>query len=358
MGNEKTKKAKINKPKKLRLSEVALFCSQLNFFLRSGITLEESLGLMITDWNGKRFKKVLLTLENAIENRNTLGKAMAVSGAFPEYAVRMTEIGELSGNLEEVMNFLALFYQREQKTMDQFRGFFFNSLTLILMMGAVVFLLIIEVLPMFDGLITSLGGEMPGIVRGFMGFGMFLSDNFVILIAVIAALAAGTWGFLKTRAGIYAFDSFKARFPFIGTVYGKLMAARFTGALSLMVSGDIEQDTVFEMAKHVLNNGYIAKKLEKCEESAYEAGSVYDAIDKAAVFPERVSKMLVFGVKAGNLAGMASKLAETYENEVDKSLNRISSAAEIVFVTLISAVVAVILVSVILPLVRIMSLIG
>jgi type IV pilus assembly protein PilC len=113
-----------------------------------------------------------------------------------------------------------------------------------------------------------------------------------------------------------------------------------------------------DMAKHVLNNKYIAKKLDQCDADAFKAGSIYNAIDEAGIFPERVTKMLIFGVKAGNLPSMAEKLAQTYEIEVDNTLNKISGVAETSFVVLISLVVGTILVSVILPLVRILSMIG
>jgi type IV pilus assembly protein PilC len=346
----------MKKNKKLSHAEVSLFCSQLNYFMKSGINIDDALGLMMADWNGKRFKRVLDTVNSAVYERMALNKAMEVSGAFPTHAVKMTGIGEIAGNLELVMDSLAHFYEREQKNRERLRGFVFNSLLLVVMMGAVVLLLIIEVLPMFDDLLTSMGGEMPGIIKAFMRAGAFLAGHYIIIAAAAAAFIAAAIVLFKLKPGIL--DRFKARFPFIRTVYGKIITARFTGALTLLAAGDVEQHTVFEMVNDVLNNTYLAKRLKNCEETAYGTGSVYEAIDKEGIFPEKVSKMLIFGEKAGNILSMAVKLAETYEAEVDKTMNKISAAAEVTFITLITLVIGIILVSVILPMIRIMSLVG
>ena len=343
---------------KLKLAEVAAFCSQLHFFIRSGITVSDAIALMITDWNGRRFKRVLLSIEHSMKDRLTLSKAMEDCGAFPPYAVKMTGVGEISGNLEEVMNSLALFYQREQKTMERFKGFFMNSMMLIVMMAAVVLLLIIEVLPMFDDLLTSLGGEMPGVINSFMNFGVFVTSNYITITIVTALLIMALIIFFRTKPGIFVLSYLKIKLPLVRSMYEKLITARFVSALTLLVSGDVEQHTVLEMASDVINNNLITKKLAHCEEAAYRTGSVYEAIDKEVIFPDKVTKMLIFGEKAGNISSMAIKLSETYDNEVTKFLNKISTVVEVTFIVLLSMVVGVILVSVILPLINIMSFIG
>ena len=344
--------------KKLGASELSLFCGQLGIFLHSGISLSEGLEIMSEDLDSRRLQKTMRELCGAINDRKTLSEAMELCGVFPEYLVKMIVIGEVSGNLEKVMSSLAHFYEKQQKLNDQITHAVIYPLVLILMMGVVVFFLTTQVLPMLGEILTSLGGAMPAIAMALMKGGMFFAGNYIAVLSILAALFIFYFVFSKTASGKLALDKFKAVFPLTSGIYRKITAGRFASALTFLTSGDIDIDLSLKMADNILSNTYISNKIEECRKNSPRGEPIYETLERSGMFPNRFSKMLSFGFKSGDEDTVIRQLANTYEHEVDKSLTRITDSIEPIFVIFLSVIVGVILISTILPLVRIMSLIG
>ena len=344
--------------KKLGAAELSLFCGQLGIFLHSGITLLEGLEIMSEDIGGKRLQKTLRELSNAIGNRKTLSEGMELCGVFPDYLVRMVVIGEVSGNLEKVLSSLAQFYEKQQRMNEQITHAVVYPLILILMMCAVVFFLTTQVLPMLNDILTSLGGAMPVSAMALMNLGVFIAGNYIVVLSLFIALVVLYFIFSKTASGRLKLDKFKAVFPLTSELYRKITAGRLASAMTFLTSGDIDMDMSLKMADDILSNKYITNKIEECRKNSPHGEPIYETLERSGMFPNRFSKMLSFGFKSGDEDTVIQHLANTYEHEVDKSLTRITDSIEPIFVVFLSIIVGVILVSTVLPLIRIMSLIG
>ena len=344
--------------KKLNSSELSLFCGQIGIFLSSGISLLEGLEIMSEDIGGRRLQKTIQELSGAIRGRKTLSEGMELCGAFPEYLVRMVVIGEVSGNLEKVMSSLARFYEKQQRLNEHITRAVVYPLILIIMMCAVVVLLATQVLPMLGDILTSLGGEMPAIARALMNCGGFITGNYIAIFSVLIALFILYFICRITAYGRLTLDKFKATFPFSRGLYRKITAGRFSAAMAFLTSGDIDMELSLKMAGDILSNTYISGKIEECRKNSAYGEPIYEILNRSGMFPNRFSKMLSIGFKSGDSDTVIRQLADTYEHEVDKSLTRITDSIEPIFVIFLSIIVGVILISTVLPLVRIMSLIG
>jgi len=348
----------VTKKKKLGASELSLFCGQLGIFLHSGISLPEGLEIMSEDADGGRLQKTIRKLSGLINDRKTLSEGMELCGVFPEYLVRMIVIGEISGNLEKVMRSLARFYEKQQKLNEQITHAVAYPLILIIMMGAVVFFLTTRVLPMLDDMLTSLGGEMPTLVMELMNGGRFISENFIVVLSLFIALLILYFICSGTASGRWALDKFKAVFPLTSGIYRKIAAGRFASAMTFLSSGDIDMELSLKMAGDALSNTYISGKIEECRKDSPYGEPVYEMLNRSGMFPNRFSKTLSIGFKSGDTDTVIQQLANTYEHEIDKSLTRIIDSIEPIFIIFLSLIVGVILISTVLPLIRIMSLIG
>lgn len=342
----------------LKPDQLSLFATQISLFLRSGLSLTEGLGLMEEDIGDNRFRACVVKVSEGVEARRPLHEAMKDAGAFPDYMLKMAEIGEFSGHLEGMMNALSRFYERERNLRQRVKSSVTYPLLLLLMMTAVVFLLIVRVLPMFDRLLGSLGGTMPPFVRGLMSFGEFAGQWYLAILAGIVAIVILWALFRRTDAGRSFIDAFKASFPIVRGLYRKMAAERFATAMSFLLTSNVDLEISLDLAKGILGNRYMSKKIDSCLSMMENGAALHDALYESGIFPRQFSKMLAIGFKSGEMDSMMSRLSEIYEQEVDGSLRRLTGAIEPAFVALLSVVVGIIMVSVMLPLIEAMSNIG
>ncbi len=346
------------KLKPLKPDQLSLFATQISLFLRSGLSLVEGLGLMEDDLSDVRFREGVSIVRRGVEDRRPLHEAMREAGCFPDYMVRMAVVGEISGHLEGMMTALSRFYDRETALRQRIRSAVTYPLLLLFMMTAVVFLLIVRVLPLFDRLLGSLGAEMPGFVRGMMNIGVFIGDWIWVILGVVAIALVFWFVFRSTVFGANAIDGFKANFPGFRGVYRKIAAERFATAMAFLLSSDVDLEISLDLTKDILGNRYMSGKITECRKLMQQGAPIYDALRDVGVFPRQFSQMLAIGFKSGELDSMMSRLAGLYEQEVDTSLRRITGAIEPAFVAILSVLVGIIMVSVILPLIEAMSHIG
>jgi type IV pilus assembly protein PilC len=226
------------------------------------------------------------------------------------------------------------------------------------MMCVVVVLLTTQVLPLLGDILTSLGGEMPTIAVALMNGGVFISKNYIVIMSLFIALLILYFICMITVSGRLAIDKFKATFPLTSGLYRKILAGRFSAAMAFLTSGDIDMELSLTMAGDILSNSYVSGKIEECLKNSSHGEPVYEILGRSGMFPNRFSKMLSIGFKSGDSDTVIRQLADTYEHDVYKSLAGITDGIEPVFVIFLSLVVGVILISTVLPLVRIMSLIG
>ncbi len=350
--------SKAPKSKKLRPTEISLFCSQVSLFLHAGLSLVEGLTLLLDDVSNPAFSEVIKRVSAAVEQRQPFAEAMMNTRAFPAHLIKMVNIGELSGNLDEVMASMSDYYEREGQLKARIRNSVTYPVILIVMMCAVVLLLIVRVLPMFDNLLHSIGQDMPAVARGLMSFGGFLGDFWWIILGVVVLLFLIYHLMKVTVGGRAALDRFKAGFFMTRKTYQKMAAERFAAAMAFLLRSGVDLDTALQLSQDILGNAYMAKKIEICRKHVAEGESLSDALYQAKIFPRLFTRMLGIGFKTGNLDEMMLKLADMYEQEVDNALHRITGAIEPTFVALLSIVVGIILVSVMLPLIQFMSQIG
>ncbi len=344
--------------RKLSPSEISVFCSQISIFLRAGITLVEGIGLLLEDLEPGRLRSAVELIDKALKDRKDLRQAVGEADAFPPYFVRMVGVGETSGTLDETMASISGYYEREGALKQRIRNAVTYPIVLVCMMTAVVMLLIVRVLPTFDSILRSMGQSMPPFVRGLMDFGRFLGENALAVAAVILIAALGLSLLSKTAGGRAFFDMLRVCIPFVRSVTQKIAAERFATAMSFLLKSDIDIEEAVDMSKELVGNSYMTKKIDRCLSLSREGSQIFDAITDAGIFPKLFSRMLSIGMKTGDLDKIMGQLSRIYEQEADTALRRLTAFIEPAFVAVLSVIVGVILVSVMLPLINIMSSIG
>lgn len=337
-------------------SQLAWFCYQFALALKAGLPAVEAISLIAGD--DRYFGEPLSNTVKDIEAGMHLHQALSRQAIFPSHLVNMVKIGETTGALDKVMESLAAYYEHEHNLRNEIKEALTYPLILICMVGAVVLVLTSKILPIFDDILTSIGAEMPGITRALMHAGFFVGENLLWLAGAALALVLAAWAYNSTPTGQKALDKFKVESRLLGRIFTKIYTARISSVMSHVLGSGLSMDSALEMAAEVIGNKYMAEQIEFCRQEIRQETDLVQCFNLAEVFPPEFVNMIRVGHKTGEIPSMAKKAADTYEEEVDKALQGIVSAIEPSLVAILSIVIGIVLITVMLPLMQIMSSMG
>jgi len=355
-GNEKKLKMMSNK-------ELAMFCDQMAMIIKAGQTPEAGINLMLEDAASEEAKLILEPIAKMCDIGEPFHKACAQSGVFPKYALDMIEIGNTSGKLDDVLESLANHYNREEAIAQSIKSAVTYPFLIICMMLVVILVLVIKVLPIFQQVFVQLGTEMTGFSKGLLNFGNTLSTYSVVFIALVIIIALLFLYFTKTADGKRRFSLFCSSFPLTKGFYEKVAAGRFASGMAIMKAAGLDTDKSLDLTSQLVDNKIVEEKIKVCrqlmEGDENTPGiSFSESLAKSGIFSAMYSKMVNIGFKSGSVDKVFKKIADSYDEEIDNSLSNTISILEPTLVIILSIVVCLILLSVIMPLMGIMSSIG
>jgi len=339
-------------------SEISVFSAQIAMVLKSGMSISEGIGIMYDGAKNPAGKAILKSIYDTVEIGTPLYAALEKTGKFPDYMVNMIEIGEATGKLDDVSESLAVYYEREEAISQAVRSAIIYPLVMIGMMLAVIILLIVSVMPIFNDVFQSLGAQMTGFSLAVMNLGQALGQYSLIIVGTLAALAVFMVIFSSTKVGREAFDSFRASFFLTRNLYSKIASGRFASAMSLMLASGMDVDESLEMVYRLVKTPSVRSKIKECQKLMGMGATFSDALSGVSMFSGIYARMVNVAFKTGSIDDIMKKIALSYEEETNTSINNIISIVEPSLVAALSVIVGVILLSVMLPLMGIMAMIG
>lgn len=348
----------VRKQNEVTTDDITMFCTQVAMVLKAGIPLYDGIHAIYEDLTEEPFKSVVKKVDDEMAKNAPLHKAMEAAQAFPRYAVNMVEIAEYAGKLEEVMNALADYYQREKLVKMRIKSAVIYPLTLFCMMTVVVALLVIKVLPMFSDIMTELGGELSAGAAALMNIGLTVGSWSFVLLVIIIIAAIVLYAYSRSERGSAAMGSFWEGFPLTRGIYRSIAAGRFSSAMALMLSSGVDTAQALEMSASLVENRYVSQKILQCNELIEQGKSFSQALAEADVFPQLFTRFLSIGFKTGAMDSVMAKIANLYDEKIDTSIGNVTALIEPVLVAILAVIVGAILLSVLLPLTGIMMSIG
>ncbi len=335
--------------------ELSAFCGQTALILKSGISAIEGLTMMLEDAASNDEKEILtLLLDKAMET-GSLHQALLSADIFPPYLLHMTEIGEETGTLDEVMESLSDHYAREDAINKTIRSSITYPMIMIGMMAVVVIVLLVKVMPIFNQVFIQLGTEMTGFSRVLMNIGQVISTYsgvFIFLLLLIAGLFLyGT----RTISGKNLFRKIGYKLKFTKKIHEDIAACRFASGMALTLSSGLNPDRSMELITALNEDPVFQGKITRCQQAMQEGQDLSVALLTAGIFTGMYARMISIGSKTGTLDHVMNEIAEQYQTEIDTRMNNLLAVLEPTLVVLLSLIVGVILLSVMLPLMGIMS---
>ena len=352
--------------RKLSSGDLSIFCLQLSLILKAGIPLYEGL-VTLGDKNGNLIEskqkirgmlgRIIGSMAEMVELGDPLSLAMKKAGGFPDYVVNMAEIGEQTGKLDNVLESLGDYYERDQYMKAKIRNSLMYPVFLFIIMSVVIVLLVGKVFPIFRSMLESMGGSLSAgeeAAAAFTGslmageYTMYIILAIAVILVIIALLS-------KTKAGRNIGSSFAESFPLTKNITRKTAASRFANAMAMTLSSGMDFNSAMRMAVNLIDSRCLKSKFAYCMDEMEAGESFSKAIGKTGIFSGMYIKFIEIGQKTGNVDSVMKKIADICDGEADSSLNNATSFIEPLLVGILSVIIGVILISVMIPLVQVMS---
>ena len=334
--------------------EIAVFTSQVELILHAGISPYEGIVIMNEDQNNEKMKTILTTIENELSVGQPFYEALETSGVFPEYLLNMVKIGEISGRLEEVMHALAIHYQRLHETSQNIKSAISYPIIMIVMMFVVVIVLITQVLPIFNQVFIQLGSTMTGFSQMVLQLGMTLSTYSYIFIGILIVIILCILYFIKSSQGQKRLYHFLTRFYPTRSITLKMALSQFTSAMSIALSSGLDIDQSLQMSKALVQHPDLKKHIDQAENMLKQT-DIVDAFVSSHVLTGMYARLLKLGYHTGHMDVIMKNIADHYNQETSERIEHLISIIEPTLVIILSLFVGIILLSVMLPLIGIMS---
>ncbi len=344
--------------KTLPAEETALFCEQIAMLLRAGIPLYDGVETLADSYRESRYGARFQGVYDRLVKSGSLSDAVRDAGIFPSYMCAMTAIGERAGKLDEVMGALSEYYRWEAELRASIKNAILYPVVLVLMLAVVIGILIVSVLPVFSRVFESLGVTAGSASASAMQIGMAIGTAVLVMIGVLLIALIVILLLLKSRRRTKVFGWLCRVVPPMGRAAERLSAGRFCSVLSMMLTAGYQLDAAMELAPTVVTDARYAERVRACAARMKEGVPIAEAMTEAKLFDEMHGKMVRFGSAAGQLDSVMARLKDLYMQEADDGIAALVSMIEPTLVTILSIVIGGILLSVMLPLLSILSAIG
>ena len=335
---------------KVTAKQISIFCKQFATLLKAGVPVASGLDILYRQTENKKFKSALEDVYTEVQKGTQVSTAIRNHPkVFPSLMVNMVESGEMSGNLDNIMERLAIHYEKDAKINSRIKGAMIYPIALSVISVVVVIFLITVILPTFTGMFTSSGTELPLPTRILLGISDFIKNYWYIVIGALGLLIFVVNRYLNSSVGRYQFDALKFKLPVVKGSMDKIVTARFTRTLGSLLRSGIPLIDALELAGSVTGNVVIEEKVNYIASEVEKGETLGVALKRTPTFGPMVVSMIQIGEESGSLDQMLDKSADFYEQELEDAIDRLLKLMEPLLIVVMAVVIGFIVISMALP---------
>ena len=337
---------------------LVVFARQFATMINAGLAMVRCLDVLSVQTEDHQLRGVITTVRRDVEGGSTLANALAKHPkVFSPLFVNMVRAGELGGILDEVLNRLATFLEKDYNLRKKVKAAMTYPMVILCMAVLIVLFLVTFILPTFVQLFEGMQMRLPFPTKVLIGFTNGVRHWWVDLI-VLVVLIIGLILFRRytsTQTGRRRYDAFKLRLPVFGLLIRKVAISRFCRTLGSLLQSGVPIMQALEIVGKASGNEVVADTVQKVRESVREGESIALPLQLSGMFPPLVTQMVSVGEETGNLDAMLAKIADFYDTEVEYMLASLTSLLEPLLILVMGFIVGWIVVSVFLPLYQIIG---
>ncbi len=345
--------------KKIKPKSLQIFSRQFATMIDAGLSVVAALVILEEQTEDQYLTVVIRELRADVEGGLLLSQAMnRHPKVFSRLFVSMIEAGEAAGILDQVLDRMAFQIERETKLKSRVKGAMMYPMMVMIFATLVLTGMLLFLVPFFTKIFATLGGKLPTLTLYVVALSNFIKADWwlIILVGIFGTFGFKRWR--KTEHGKRNWDTFKLRLPMkVGDVVLKVTMARFSRTFSTLVAAGVDIIKSIEITAQTAGNWKVEHALIAAKQRVHEGVPISQPLIEDPVFPPMVSQMIKVGEETGELDKMLGKIADFYEEEVDASIETLTSIIEPLMMIGVGMMVGVIIISMYLPMFKMLTLV-
>lgn len=331
-------------------AELALLTRQLSSLLGAGVQLVDALGALTDQATRSITKRLLSQVRERVREGASLADALADHpDTFSDLYVGMVRAGEQAGALETVLDRIADFSESQAEFVAKVSHALTYPIIMVCVGSAIMFFLVSYVVPQVATIFQQSKAALPLPTRMLIAMSNLVSNYWLPLLIAVASIIAGiAWG-ISTVRGRRIYDRWMLRLPYIGPTITRVICARFARTLATMLQSGIQLLPALASVKHVVTNGLLADAVEESRTSIREGHGMSHPLARSGLFPPLLVEMIRVGERSGEVEQMLERVADTYEREVERSLNQLTALLEPVMTLAMAGVILFMMLAILMP---------
>jgi len=344
------KKVKFFKPG-IKGKDIIIFSREFSTLINAGLPMIQSLNIMITQTQNSSLKEVITKVRDDVEQGLSLSEALSKHPrVFSSLFYNMVKAGEMAGVLDIILTRLANYLEYVENINQRMKTAMRYPLFVMCVAGGITAVLVFFILPRMKALFSeSLGAELPAFTQIILNISIFLKENFYFIPLIIFGVLLIYYLLKKSKKGGYFLDAAKIKIPFMGKFFHKVALSRFARTLATLSNSGVPILDALEMTGKTAGNKVIEKAINESRASLREGETIANPLKKYSVFPPMVTNMISVGEETAALDEMLNKIADFYDQEVNRLVESIASLIEPLLIVLLGVTVGIIVVAMYLP---------
>jgi general secretion pathway protein F len=333
-----------------RVGELSLVTRQFATLLKAGIPVADALDALVEQIDHPKLNIVFRDLREKVRQGITLEDSMrAHPRYFDPFYVNMIRVGETSGNLDGVLSRLSSYLQKQNRTRAKVSAAMVYPGIMLLIGLLVSVFLVTFVVPKITSVLSEAGQALPTPTLLLMGISNLIVGYWWAFILAVLGLMTIYRGVARTSGGRSTLDRLRLKLPLFGELIRKNLITRFARAFATLLKSGVPALEALKVIRVIMDNSVLNEAVDYIHDSVIEGANIAAPLKKSGVFPPLVGYMIAVGEESGRLEEMLEMIADYYEEEVDITTQKVTSALEPILIVFLAVVVGFIVLAVVLP---------
>ena len=335
---------------RIPLSNIVFFTRQLATMFSAGLTLERAIQSLGAEEKHRKFKRILNTVSDNIRKGLNLSESLSRHpGVFNTLFVAMVKAGEVSGNLNEILEQLSSYLENLDDTRRKVKSAMNYPIFMILFLIGMLMVMLLVIIPKFSQVYSQLGAGLPAATRQMIDFSTWFGNNVGFLGFVTFTVVAIIWLISKTQKGGYALDSFILKIPVFGTLTEQSILNKFCKTFGILIGAGVPVLETTALLRKVVDNKVYERAIDNASDLIRDGYNISTALRRTEVFPSILLQLASTGEDTGELDDLLDRAADYYQKQVDALVERMTTLIEPLLILLVGAVIALMVVLTYLP---------
>lgn len=335
--------------------QLLTFSSMLAELISAKLPLYESLSAIEEQVRKEPYHRIILSLAEQVKSGSPLSEAMkSFPESFNRLYISMVMAGEASGNLEEVLNRQVLFLKKEAKIRKQVSNALIYPGILSIFAFAVIILLMGFVVPSIEGVFE--GRTLNGYTMLILHASHLFREWWWLMLIIVAAGGFSLYSYLSKPKGKLQLQKWCMKIPLIKKVMIEAALIRFSRTLSTLTQSGLNLVEGLKLSGQVMQNALMEEEIARAEKKIIEGGRLQDELKKSRYLPKMAVRMIAIGEESGHMGEMLGKVADMYEDDLEKTIDRTMSLVQPAILVIMGAIIGLVLMAILLPMTDISSL--